>query len=272
MFFFSMHPNTAEIGNHAMYSRGWVVKMYDSLSSLGEKCTEHLNSPISWFYGIRKEENFGFADFIAVDVDNASKMSLDAAMERYRGYIHFMGTTKSHNLAKGGIVSERYRVFVMADKRITSLNDYKALCLQETIICGGDWQACGGAMHFMPLKRIVSYSEVGRKLRCDTTSSSGEIVKRAAPQGLGLVYSGEKQIPQYIQSWLNGNVNHGQRNLTVFKTACGLKKRNFSEDEILAIILSSRIPLDDSEKVAKEVRATVKSAMKRGQNKTPGRS
>lgn len=259
MFFFSIHPNRQDIGNHALYSKGWSVRLINCVSSLAELCTTHLNSPIVWSCGVRKQANFIYADWIVVDVDDDSKMSLEAAIDHYSRYVHIIGTTKSHGQLKGNLSCARYRVFVAVDKRILSPSEYRNLCLREAHLCGGDWQASCPAQHFMPLKSIVSYAEVGRRLPNETKFV--DTISRQARSELP-TSSYLKEIPRYIQRWLEGEVTPGKRNLTAFKAACGLKKRKFSEDEILEIILSSSLPLDKSERVCREIRAAVRSAMK----------
>lgn len=263
MFFFSIHQNQADIGDHSKYSKGWSVKMFNSIYTLGESCLDHLNSPIVWCYGIRKQENFVYSDFIVIDVDDDSKLSLEGAMELYSRHIHLIGTTKSHNILKGNRVSERYRIFILVERRIVSAKEYRFLCLREAARCGGDLLAANPSQQFMPLQRIVSYAEVGRKL------SYPEDLEKRHPWKTGFKpedksrYSLKKEIPPYIQRWLDGDVGYGERNITSFKAACGLKKRNFSEDEVIEIILSSSLPLKRTDKIDREIRDTVKSAYKR---------
>lgn len=263
MYFFSIHPNVEDIGNHAKYSKGWSVKMFNSVGALGQACTTHLNSPIVWTCGVRKADNFLYSDFLVLDVDDDKMMGLDRAIDYYSRYIHVIGTTKSHNLLKGELVSERYRVFVALEKRIQSAEHYKGLCMQESCQHGGDWQASSPAMHFMPLNRIVSYSEVGRKMPIGVIPPRRQVKRKPVKFETDAIGSVAKQIPPYIQDWLDGNVRQGERNITAFKIACTLRKLNFKEDEIVEIILSSSLPLDGSSKTIREVKNTVRSAMRR---------
>lgn len=260
MYFFSIHPDTANIGNHGRYSKGWSVKLFNSVGQLAQACTQHLNSPIVWTYGIRSAANFLYSDFIVVDVDNDKMMSIDRAMDRYADFVHIIGTTKSNGVLKGNLVSERFRVFVAVEERVQSPDVYKSLCMQESFQVGGDWQACGPSMQFMPLSQIVSYSEVGRKMPA-TINQPRRQAGRSKPRVEASF--AQREIPPYIQDWLDGNVRQGERNITAFKIACTLRKRNFTEDEILEIILSSSLPLDRSTKTVREIKNTVRSAMRR---------
>lgn len=271
MNFFSIHPNTADIGNHALYSVRWSVKSFDHMSELAKSCQGHLNSPIIWAYGIRNAGNFLHADFAVIDVDDDSTMSIDQAMEHYGRFRHVMGTTKSDGLLKGNLTSRRYRIFVQLEKRVTDPAKYKAICMGEALRWGGDIQACGPSMHFMPLNKIISFAEVGRLLPSDislvASAPRGASYARMMPtQPKGIQNTSDSaslEIPRYIQRWLNGDVPSGQRNLCCFKAASGLAKRNFPEDKIREIILSSSLPLDSSPEVTREVNAAIRSAMRR---------
>lgn len=260
MFFFSLHPNQTQIGSHSKYSSGWNVKFCNSLAELAPRCTQYLNSPIVWSYGVRKQLNFIYSDFAVIDVDDDSKLNLRAAVEYFKPYVHIIGTTKSHQQLKGNKVSDRYRVFVLMERRITHLNDYKAICMNQAMLCGGDLQAGGGAMHFMPLKEIINVVDEGRKLPNEVFIRKPSAERKFHSDATGGV---THVIPSYIQRWLDGDVHEGQRNLCVFKAACGLRKRGFSHDEILNVVLNSRLPIDRSERVEKEIHAAVASAMRR---------
>ena len=254
MYFFSIHPNIHDVGNHALYAKGWTVKPFESISALAEACCKHLNSPIVWTYGIRRASNFLYSDFVVVDVDDDSKLALNAAIDRYSGYVHAIGITKSHLRLKGNFLAERYRVFIACERRIEMAEVYKQLCLQQAWACGGDWQASGAHMQFMPLREIVSYSEVGKKLSCDDLPIQQTKPRPSRPEG-------GNGIPSFIQRWLDGEVRAGERNITVFKIACGLLKRNFVQDEIIELVLRSSLPLNpESDKTKREVRNAVKSA------------
>ncbi len=67
MHFFSLHPNVNDIGNHALYAKGFTVRIYNHIWDLAIACTEKMNSPAVWQYGIRKKENVAFSEFAVLD-------------------------------------------------------------------------------------------------------------------------------------------------------------------------------------------------------------
>lgn len=258
MHFFSLHSNVNDIGNHALYAKGFGVKIFKEIWQLAHACTQKLNSPAVWKYGIRKQENFAFAEFAVLDCDEGI-LTLEEAQEEFRPYTHIIGTTKSHRQLKGNKVFDRYRVFLRLEKRILKSEDYNATNLALAKLYGGDQQATAAHMAFMPLKEIVGFSEGGK---CLPISVSSLVVVHKS-RVINATGSDDRQIPYYIREWLEFGAPEGQRNLTCFKIASGLAKRGFFEDEILDLILNSSVPLERSVKVENEVRSAVRSAMRR---------
>lgn len=256
MYFLSIHPNTADIGQHAKYSKGWNTRPYANLYQMAMDCQKYLNAPAIWSYGNRNIANFNFADLIVVDVDDDRKMPLEKAKETFKDYCHFIGTTKSHGLLKGELVSSRYRIFLPLQRRCTNAQDYMRVTKEVTELCGGDAQAAIPSQHFMPIKKIYSLNNEGKFWPFDPTpiAEPKRRVLKDMPSG------GYHKIPPYVEAWLKGNVPIGQRNYHCFKTAKALFRRGFNASEIENIILNSSLPIGRSEAIEKEVRDTVKSA------------
>lgn len=257
MYFFSLHPNEADVGNHALYAKGFGVKVYKEIWRLAQACTVKLNSPSVWKYGIRKQENFAFSEFAVIDCDDGL-MTLQEAQEEFREYVHIIGTTKSHGRLKGNKVCDRYRIFLRLEKRLLKADDYQSTNVALAKKYGGDMQATAAHMAFMPLKEIVGFSQEGNCVPI-VSCPSVKVQKNRIANAMG---SDSRIIPNYIQGWLTSGAPTGQANLTCFKIASGLAKRGFYEDEIVEIILNSSVPTDRSTQVEKEVRSAVRSGMR----------
>ncbi len=259
MFLFSIHPNSADVGNHALYAKGFAVKMTDTINRLADLCLSNLNSPVIWKCGIRKADNFAFAEFAVLDVDDDTGMNLDQAMEAFRGFVHIIGTTKSHQKDKGGKVCDRYRVFIALEERVSDPIIYQSTNAALARKYSGDLQATAGHMAFMPLKKIVGYSEVGKRLPLERI-----VVRKPQRKFVSSTTYGENRIvPRYIQDLLTYGASPGERNLACFKIASGLRGSGFFEDEVVQLILSSSVPIDQSERVQREIRSAVRSAFRR---------
>ncbi len=255
---FSMHPNTKDLGNHAFYAKGYTVKTYQHIWQLAQAVTQNHNSPVIWKYGIRKQENFAFAEFAVLDCDEGA-MTLLEAQEEFKPYRHIIGTTKSHQQLKGNKVCDRYRVFLALEKRVEKAEDYAATNTALAKRYGGDLQAVAAHMAFMPLKEIVGFSADGKLLPISVYIPV--VVQKNRPPNA--IYSKNREIPDYIREWLQFGAPAGQANLTCFKIASGLARRGFYEDEIVEIVLNSSVPTNRTSQVEKEVRSAVRSAVRR---------
>lgn len=258
MLLFSVHPNIANLGNHAYYSKGFIVRPSLHLKQISTWITAQLNTPIIWTYGIRKEFNFQSSSFCVLDVDDGP--TLEDAVKCFEDYAHILGTTKSHQKDKGGKVRDRYRVFIQTECKLVKASVYKHMNELLARQYGGDMQAVGAHMAFMPLREIISVRDKGKLL---PVIEPPPVVERREKWTQNAIYSGERRMPGYIKDYLRNGAPEGQRNLTCFKVASGLARVGFREDEIVAFILDSQIPLDRSERVRREIVSAVRNAMRR---------
>lgn len=258
MAYFSFHPNVADLGNHALYAKGFSTIKLGNLNQITMRLRQQLNTPIVWTYGIRKEYNFQRSNFCVLDVDDGP--ALEHAVDSLREFEHIIGTTKSHRKDKGGKIRDRYRVFLVTDGEITSARMYKHMNELIAKQYGGDLQACGAHMAFMPLRDIISVRESGVKL---PLIEPPPMVKAREKWTSNAIYSGNRRMPRYLQHYLDTMPAEGERNLMCFRAASGLSRVGFSEDEIVGLILDSRIPLNTSESVIREVRSAVRNAVRR---------
>jgi hypothetical protein len=261
VFFFSIHPNREAVGQHGLTSRGFTVKVVQNMKILGDYVTKFMNSPVIWKCGIRKGENFAWAQFAVLDVDDG--LALRDAVKHFEPYLHLIGTTKSHQKLKGNKVADRFRVFVALNERTKQAEEYLATNVKLALELGGDVQACGAHMSFMPLTEIISLNERGKRLDIELPSVNPQHIHNSNPKRLNATYSGRRQIPNYIQRWLQFGAPEGERNITCFKAACGLLKAGFFEDEVINMLIDSAIPISRSEDISREIRQTVRSAARK---------
>jgi hypothetical protein len=72
----------------------------------------------------RKNVNFVSADAIALDFDGG--LSLNQAKMRFRNKRHIIAPSRNHQKEKNGVITDRFRVILFLEKRITNYEDYKA--------------------------------------------------------------------------------------------------------------------------------------------------
>jgi energy-coupling factor transporter ATP-binding protein EcfA2 len=79
-------------------------------------CEYHYSNNI-WENGQRSIANFKYADTFVVDYDDS--LTLDQAQERYSDYRYTIVTSKSHQIEKGGVISDRFHIIFPLESTIT---------------------------------------------------------------------------------------------------------------------------------------------------------
>ena len=111
----------------------------------------------------RAQPNFVSASVIGYDFD--SGLSLQDAIDKFAdsGFKHVIGTTKSHQIEKRGVVADRFRVVLFLDTPITKKEVYRATVLKIAADIGVfeflDKNTAECARYFTPCKEIIVDAE-----------------------------------------------------------------------------------------------------------------
>ncbi len=84
-------------------------------------------SPIIWNNFERKQKNFKSSRLIALDID--SGCSIEHAKFLFKDYEFLILTTKSHLKEKNGEINERFRIILVLEKNIESLDEFFSLMI-----------------------------------------------------------------------------------------------------------------------------------------------
>lgn len=108
------------VANHVKVKRQTITSIND---------LSHIICSSTWSHSIfakrhRNNKNFLQTNLIVLDVD--SGCTIEDAKQLFKSYTHIIGTTRSHQKDKNGLVCDRFRVILFLDKPITSSNDFKA--------------------------------------------------------------------------------------------------------------------------------------------------
>jgi hypothetical protein len=117
-------------------------------------------SPCVWKDGDKRIANFLHADFIALDFDTP-ELPLAQAVNVFCDYIHVIGTTKSHQKDKGGIVCDRYRVVLRLGGRVESAEAFSATLGHAMRHYPADKACKDAGRFFWPCSEIVSVNDDG---------------------------------------------------------------------------------------------------------------
>lgn len=220
----SYHP-TAKTAMAA--TSGWRTAF-----SVGPVITQYIWSGMVWREGRRNSENFWFSDWCVLDFDSG-EMSLAEAVKNFCDCIHVIGTTKSHQLEKGGIISDRFRVAIPWEKRISDINVLKFNLEEMTRRYPIDPACKDGARLFYPCKSVVSSSVTGYRKEV-----------KAPPQNFGqptpVAQRPAGRCPRYIQAWLDRPVAEGIRSM-YFKIGAHLHKQGYGLGESIEMVAAARV-------------------------------
>jgi hypothetical protein len=117
-------------------------------------------SPCVWRDGDKRNANFLYADLLALDFDSP-EMPLAQAVNAFSDMAHVIGTTKSHQREKNGVVCDRFRVVLRLESRIENLGDFKETLSFAMRHYPADEACKDGGRFFWPCREIVSVEPEG---------------------------------------------------------------------------------------------------------------
>lgn len=245
---FSLHHDTANIGNERFYAKNWsFYNEADHHNYIARLALKFCVSPVHWLGGWRGRDRFIEANWIGLDFDNG--MSLEDALVKFDGLTHVIGTTKHHRLQKGTQEAcDRFRVFVQLRETIKDMHVYEYNVRARIKQFGADMSAGDAARKFNPCKTIVRAAKgVGLDLA---------VQKKAAQK---VILSERSGIPEWARALLEIGVDSGvSRNTTCYKLGVHLTRAGMSISQIVEKIMASPIPRGAN------VLAEVERAVKRG--------
>ncbi len=255
----SFHKNQLDLCVDARkYSRNWLAVDTDDVHRLSKAITNYAVSFGVFRGGHRMKDNFIKSNWIGLDFDVG--VSLSSIQKTFCDHIHLLGTTKSHQVAKGNEPPcDRFRLFLKLNDTVTDVKKYESLVSHFIDRYEADEQCKDAARFFWPCKEIVSIEaegfsvEVQEILDVEEESTSYDYSD----------YKAVKAIPPWVEHWLRFGVRDLTRNIHCYKSAIILSQCGYNPDEIYDIVMNSAIPISKDPKVAKEVRSAVNSGVKR---------
>lgn len=249
----SFHRDIENIGNAKLYRERWVPANIDDPERIALGISRFPWSGIQWYRGHRLQKNFGRAAWCVLDFDD-SELTLEQACKIFCDCMHVIGTTKSHQKAKNGVVRDRFRVALRFEDPIEDLETYRASMRYYIAKYDADPVCVDGARFFWPCVEIKSFGN----------GYTQEIVQPPPPKAPKdySAYREEKALPHWIEGLLKYGCVDGARNTTCFKLGLYLVQCGFDEDEIVEMIMASPIPVGPH--VVEEVTVAVRNGAKVG--------
>lgn len=259
---FMFHEDQSMIPSH--YRDGWRGKIAPSAGEIAAIIQKYVSSNCLWANGVRLKKNFRIAEWLGLDFDDG--LTLEDAKRKFDPYLHVIGTTKSHQVEKGGKTCDRFRVFLRFGDRCTSADDYEETARKWVRETGADKACVDAARFFFPCKEIVVCKYYGKIIH----AVDAEEVRRKKQEAIEVrnrkiaqYYAPNRSLRGQVQSWLRHGCAQGMRNKVCYMVAREAKKSGYSESETISMIMASPIPSSGVDPFPeREVITTVRSAFK----------
>jgi len=253
----SYHPDPVEASKSWRYSKGFITKEVHNYFELSQVILNHVWSPILWMDGRRKQDNFLSSDFMVLDFDDG-ETTLAQALEIWSDTNHIIGSTKSHQVEKNGIVCDRFRVILKLEKPATRLVDYR-YTISKLIDQNDCDPACkDGGRFFYPCTTIVSVCNTGFDEDLFVLQPHMERRMEETRKRERIDYLEHGDIPGWIEGALVKGVPKGSRNNKTYGITRALLDLGMAQANILDLILSSK--LISASFTSKEATSVVESA------------
>lgn len=239
----SYHP-WAKIASHCQSG-------FKTADRIGHSFTKHAWSGCVWDNGRRLEECFLYSDWCILDFDDG-EMTLAEATKTFCDCIHAIGTTRSHQKDKLGVVCDRFRVAIPWAERITDLHTFRhnMIVLRKSFPL--DKKCHDGARFYFPCIAVTSMSAEGYTQ--EVLEAPPPKVYEPRPPGV---------VPLSAMLCFQRAVRPGERNQTFYKATKDLYRAGKSADEILHAIFSSPTYIGQIDPLLiREIESTVSSAIK----------
>lgn len=254
------------------YAHGFSVLNTNEIIKISVMMARYVWSPIVWKNGHRLNENFHRADWIALDFDEGLTL-IEAKENIFADRVCIIGTTKSHQKPKNGIICDRFRVMLKLQLPITNAVAYKAQIQNHVDNYGCDSAAKDGARFFWPCRDIVVVSPEGEleevlPTPSDPTKYNHDYIGQVQKDFL------ENGKMKSIQGWLARFLSDGEipdwaggRHSICHKAATKLLVRGLEPEEVVEHIWNA--PFDKDMKggdgkgyTKEELEKSVESALK----------
>ena len=229
-------------------------------------CTE-IWSPLLWKGGHRGKANFYKSCVVALDFDDGSFTLADAKelIDDF-GMSHILATTKSHQLAKTtdtGVIRmpvDRFRLIFIAENYTEDREQYEYNMGQLAEIYGCDKSCKDSARFFWPCKDVISVGK-GRRYHWQEFPidyERDEVARERQRRRLQKYPKGA--FPSWIRDIFRFGVPVGERHVTCYKLGACLSMMSYTEDEIVNLLIRTKLADIGDAEVRRAVQNGIKAA------------
>lgn len=254
MFSYHLTPYNGNEFAYGKNSPPWRYHDKDSLTDLSKCMTWRPWSPIKWKDGRRCKDNFLVAYYMGLDFDEG--LSLMEAKDIFQDSIHIIGTTKSHQKEKGGVVADRFRVVLRFDEPIYDADLFKYQIERAVKLYGCDNAAKDAGRPFWPCKEIISINPDGYTQEIHEKPQPNPIWER-----VNRINREKKKLPNYCWQTFNLSWPMGKRNDRLNHSFYFMFNVGFTKEEAMELFLNSPMFKENRETgFLEQTKSTMESA------------
>ncbi len=244
------------------------TKRLASFDELIRITLSHAWSPCVWEKGIRLQDNFREAFFLAIDYDNGVSIHDTMSTLNSLDLQYFLTTTKSHQIEKitqsGKVLPacDRYRVIVPINESLATNEEQFQWQMRKVFrdFPGCDKSCVDSARFYQPGTKLVAKNFVGAYYTIPEPPSVKSLRQANVRQMRNdRHYAQNNVIPRWIHSMLLKSSSPGERNQTCFVAARKLAALGFDFGTIENVIFNSAIDLPTI-----ELKRTINNGAKKG--------
>jgi len=191
--------------------------------------------------------NFIRAHIIALDFDNG-KLTIKECGKicRELGINFIIGTTKSHQIEKGGVPPcDRFRLVIPMETFTHSSAMFTQNFIRIMKIFKHADVAVKDAGRFLfPCKKVVDFDMSAVNMKWPISEKEVEEIEKKSKEKRAeklSFHQSHKIIPNWCMDYLKNGVPEGNRDNTVFKVAAYLFEVGFVESEVESLLLNSNL-------------------------------
>lgn len=246
----SYHPDSEKAPVGQTFTAGFKTVDTNDPERIAKGIVRFAWSPIVFRGGYRHRDNFLFADWLGLDFEDPN-FGLGDALNAFSDMIHIIGTTRNHQVAKGGLPPiDRYRVLVKLENGCESLPDYEWTLRRMRHRYPIDKACVDGARHFFPCREIVSVQDDGYTEAIlvapppEPPEDRLARLKRTRERGV---------LPSWVSSALLYGASQGSRSTRCYQLGCRLAELGFSLDDAISRVLASPLAAIGTERLTGSV-------------------
>lgn len=224
MFSVSIKPEAIPVDKPYLCSRGFLETPAPLMLRVAQIAATKIWSPIVWRDGVRRGEQFLYADYCVADIDEGASIYEARRRLDQLGISYAIVTTKSHQKPKGEHKArDRYRVVTRFTRRIKDRREYT----HNSRLFGNLFSADNthdAARSYFPGIDIVTIKP-GRPLRIVPPPPEIKYQPRAVDPNMPL--------PLWVKDALQNGFPSGERHRKSINVVCHLIKRGWTQTDII---------------------------------------